>query len=255
MVNNVYQTIMSFYSRISCDSNHRYRSWEHCYTYFQSLNDKTRPLTEPDYDMAALHLAFFLASWGMYRPSNPLLWKDYRIHIPAVKQLFDPVCSPLWNISSKDMLAVDCNQEEQNITLITQIITLSDALIDIYKNQLKCKNCEPINHEPTETLITKILLGTTACTPAFDRFFISGLRNVGLSYSEYNNKILCKVFQFYKNNQQDFDNAQRDILKLSGINYPVMKLIDMYFWVRGNTKFISNAEIHKNCIDSNLAQM
>lgn len=35
----------------------------------------------------SLQLAFYLASWGMYRGSSFLLQKDYRVHIPVVKEL------------------------------------------------------------------------------------------------------------------------------------------------------------------------
>lgn len=39
------------------DSNHRFKSWEYCYTAFGNLDSV---------DYLSLHLAFYLASWGMY---------------------------------------------------------------------------------------------------------------------------------------------------------------------------------------------
>ena len=65
----------SFYKKIEDDKYHRYKSWEHCYRYFKKNKNK-----ELNYDYAALQLAFYLASWGMYRGSSILLWKDYKIH-------------------------------------------------------------------------------------------------------------------------------------------------------------------------------
>jgi hypothetical protein len=43
-----------------------------------------------DDDALSLHLAFFLASWGMYRGSSFLLQKDYTIHRPVVRLLRSP---------------------------------------------------------------------------------------------------------------------------------------------------------------------
>ena len=37
-------------------------------------------------DYLSLQLAFYLASWGMYRGSSFLIQKDYRVHIPVVRE-------------------------------------------------------------------------------------------------------------------------------------------------------------------------
>src|SRR5690554_1576563 len=75
-MNEISEEIICFYTCITADKNHRYKSWEHCYSYFMKEN------IDPDY--ACLHLAFYLASWGMYRGSSFLLWKDYLIHKEVV---------------------------------------------------------------------------------------------------------------------------------------------------------------------------
>ena len=58
------------------DSNHRFKSWEHCYYAFGDDNKTI--------DELALHLAFYLASWGMYRGKCGIFWKDYKIHIKTI---------------------------------------------------------------------------------------------------------------------------------------------------------------------------
>lgn len=84
MKTDVKETILLFNDEMRNDANHRYRSWDHCYSFFKNLysakNDK-------DVGLAALHLAFYLASWGMYRGSSKLLQKDYKIHTPIVQEL------------------------------------------------------------------------------------------------------------------------------------------------------------------------
>src|SRR3989338_7710414 len=75
---------------------HRGKSWEHCYIFFRKYkkfrNDNNL------LDRAALHLGFFLASWGMLRGSSFLLQKDYKFYVPLVDILIEPKYDKLWNI-------------------------------------------------------------------------------------------------------------------------------------------------------------
>jgi len=83
----------------------------------------------------------------------------------------------------------------------------------------------------TDTLITKILLGTFGCTPAYDQYFCSGLREIGLSGKSFCPKSLQELAGFYRD-RCEFEYMQREINK-DGINYPPAKLLDMYFWQTG----------------------
>src|SRR6266567_156144 len=73
--------------------HHRYRSWEHCYGYFQRVSRQT---LVADRDHAALQLGFYLASWGMYRGSSFLLQHAYTAHLGVIDQLVKPRFSVLW---------------------------------------------------------------------------------------------------------------------------------------------------------------
>ena len=72
-------------------------SWQHCYNAFilnrSNVDDNT-------FDYLALHLAFYLASWGMYRGSSFLLQKDYKVHIPIVKIIMEKQYNPLVGITN-----------------------------------------------------------------------------------------------------------------------------------------------------------
>nr|DAK02229.1 MAG TPA: hypothetical protein [Caudoviricetes sp.] len=50
-------SVEKYLSNMVQDSNHRFKSWEYCYTAFGNLDSV---------DYLSLHLAFYLASWGMY---------------------------------------------------------------------------------------------------------------------------------------------------------------------------------------------
>lgn len=77
----IIRSAAEFYNQLKADENGRFRSWEHCYSHFM----RARNQSEVDHDYLSLQLAFYLASWGMYRGSSFLLQKDYRVHIPIVK--------------------------------------------------------------------------------------------------------------------------------------------------------------------------
>ncbi|MBQ9791589.1 MAG: hypothetical protein IJW28_03280, partial [Clostridia bacterium] len=94
MNQDVKQVVNRFLEEIHNNKTHRYMSWEICHNNF--LKYKEKLLTESDIDYLALHLGFYLASWGMYRGSSFLLQSyDYTIHKEAViiamqyKALFD----------------------------------------------------------------------------------------------------------------------------------------------------------------------
>ena len=89
------QNVLAFYEYIVNDPHHRYRSWDHCYSYFQGLVPSS---TKKDIDLASVHLAFYLASWGMYRGSSFIIWKDYQIHIPTIRTLLEQQYRPLRNL-------------------------------------------------------------------------------------------------------------------------------------------------------------
>ena len=93
-VDLIIKAVKDYHAEIEADSNGRYRSWEHCYKAFHDA--RQNPYADTDY--LCLMLSFYLASWGMYRGSSFLLQKDYRIHIPVVRELLQPKYDPLAGI-------------------------------------------------------------------------------------------------------------------------------------------------------------
>lgn len=215
MSSDIYDKVTSFYSLLFADKNHRYKSWEHCYSYF--IGDDA----QENIDTSCLHLSFYLASWGMYRGSSFLLWKDYRIHTDVVEKLLGMKYFQKINFST----IKDDNLDE--------IINLTIWIKNWYKENIKTVNGEEKPVNATDTLVTKIMLGTLACIPAYDRYFIDGMRKSGINYSKLSKKNFKAVVDYYKENETEFLKAQKTIYKKIGINYPAMKLVDMYFWEIG----------------------
>lgn len=215
------ENFLEFYEQLAADENSSYWSWEYCFLHFQNLRCQ-HTYTEKDMEIASLHLAFYLASWGMYRGSSFLFRKDYKIHIPIIQVILGNEYSELWNI--------DIDTLSDNISKIQKIFTLSEKIKNKYIEVAQVVNGEnrPVN--PSPILITKILLGTMSCTPAYDRYFNAGVRYLKQNFKSFKMQSHVNLLQFYSENSQDFKDTQKEIYKRRKINYPIMKLIDMYFW-------------------------
>ena len=98
-IDELISAAQTFYDDARANENGRSRSWEHCYRVFRDA--RTDP--SPDYDYLSLHLAFYLASWGMYRGSSFLLQKDYKVLSPVVEEVLNPEYDCLFGIACADL--------------------------------------------------------------------------------------------------------------------------------------------------------
>lgn len=87
------------YDSMKDDPHHRYLSWEYCHEAFR-LN--RRPQIDATIDYLCLHLAWYLASWGMLRNSF-LMQKDYKIHADVVRLIYQPEWDDLWDLSPEKL--------------------------------------------------------------------------------------------------------------------------------------------------------
>ena len=110
---------------------------------------------------------------------------------------------------------------------INEIVALIGWIKDHYEKMDKTNSLK--NHVAvSNTLATKILLGTLGCVPAYDQYFIQGLGKIA-SHRPNKSSILSLV-SFYDGHPEQFQKAQDYIKQKGGILYPPMKLLDMYFW-------------------------
>ena len=218
-VDLILESSVKFYDTLKKDENGRYQSWEHCYSNF--INARDNKNAELDY--LSLQLAFYLASWGMYRGSSFLLQKDYKIHIPVVKELLKEEYDPLAGIDCVEL------KREENQRLLENI----NAFLDEYYSNIRdeVKNIK-VRNQLSSTLITKILMGTLGCVPAYDRYFISGKKKQKVASGNYNMKSIGQLVDFYEKNIVELENIRKD-MKVNGMAYPQMKILDMAFWQIG----------------------
>ena len=206
----------SFISRLNSDHNGRDYSYEHCRSFFISNRH-----CENKKDEMALHLYCYLASWGMLRNSF-LMYKDYKFLVPVVEILNKP--------EFDNLLYFDPNSKSNRDT----VFELKGQFYDCFKEEHYFKDSkEQITiSKVTDTLITKILLGTFGCAPAYDTYFCMALRRY------------CIKDRF---NQEGFEGLINAITSWSRIHhmaekinknqdndfYTPMKVIDMVLWAEG----------------------
>jgi len=193
----------------------RYASFDFCYNYFYSFSKEKRlPELANDKNLqtSCLQLGFYLASWGMMRGSSFLLEKSVR-NFRDLITCISKMDSHLWEID------VD-NYNDDNI----------GCLLDC-----KTKIISSLGEEnnPSDILISKIMLGVFANVPAFDTYFRKSLK----VYS-FNKKSLLKIKDFYEDNKDVFDSYQIhtfDFLSSeeTDIVYTKAKLIDMCGFMDG----------------------
>ena len=213
---------LKFYNKLREDENGRYRSWEYCYKIFNDahISDKV----DNDFiDYLCLHLSFYLASWGMYRGSSFLLQRDYKVHKPVIEELLKKEYDSLWGIAINEYKIIKNQQKLEK--LVKNIKKIYNEI------RLCVKETIPKN-ELSDTLVTKVLMGTLGCVPAYDRYFVSGIRNEKAASGNFNIKSILELVDFYNQYYDDFESARSQMV-VCGMEYPQMKILDSCFWQIG----------------------
>ena len=218
-IDELIDAAQAFYDDACANENGRSRSWEHCYRVFRDA--RTDP--SPDCDYLSLHLAFYLASWGMYRGSSFLLQKDYKVLSPVVEEVLKPEYDCLFGIACADLRESEVQGSLEKL------------------NKYIAEHFRPIRNEVagrevassvSPVLITKILMGTLGCVPAYDRFFQDGVATYKVTTQEYSPKSVLKLVDFYEKHNDRLEEARRG-MRTDDLIYPQMKLLDMGFWQIG----------------------
>ena len=233
--------VLEFYCNLEKDENHRYRSWEHCYIIFQDAFKKYDDLTDEIKDILSLHLAFYLASWGMYRGSTFLLQKDYKVFYPVVDLLIREK-NQFTEKKIKDLLK---NGNDTDIKKYVENYFKFDEKLHEKLDEVR----KPIDINATDTLKTKIILGTYGVIPAYDKYFKDGViasqqtikkdlkRKLIANYSKNS---VTKLLKFAKENLPELQSIKKEIRDYqiknnykNQVDYPIMKILDMCFWQIG----------------------
>ncbi|MEZ7628260.1 hypothetical protein O3654_04470 [Pauljensenia sp. 20925_1_91] len=219
-IDELINAAQTFYDDARAIENGRSRSWEHCYRVFRDA--RTDPC--PDYDYLSLHLAFYLASWGMYRGSSFLLQKDYKVLLPVVEKVLKPEYDCLFGLACTDL---------RNDDIRAQLKELYDYIADYYFRPIRNEVAgREVESSVSPVLVTKILMGALGCVPAYDRFFQDGVATYKVTTQEYSLESVRKLAKFYEAHNDRLEEARRG-MQSDDLIYPQMKLLDMGFWQIG----------------------
>ncbi|MEK4517861.1 hypothetical protein NSS64_21435 [Paenibacillus sp. FSL H8-0122] len=218
----IFSIISEYHKQSLLDKHHRFLSWEHCYKFFKNNHKLFKE--EKVMDHASLHLAFYLASWGMLRGGTFLLQKDYKVHEYLLEKVF-------MDDKYKEYYAPEFRN-----TLSHQYYDGIDMLIEDVRDAYSY-NVRPIGGRKdiisvSDTLASKILLGLFGVVPAYDRFFVSAMKLHGFNNTSFNQESLITLVDFYLDNEIEFLKC-KDMFTSGNSEYTPMKLVDMYFWQVG----------------------
>ena len=227
-IDELIDAAQAFYEDARANENGRSRSWEHCYRVFRDA----RTDSSPDYDYLSLHLAFYLASWGMYRGSSFLLQKDYKVLVPIVEEVLKPEYDCLFGVACTDLREPDVQGRLEK---------LNKYIAEYYFRPIRDKVAgREVASSVSPVLVTKILMGTLGCVPAYDRFFQDGVATYKVTTQEYSLESVRKLAKFYEAHNDRLEEARRG-MQTDDLIYPQMKLLDMGFWQVGFEKDAGSA--------------
>ncbi len=125
--------------------------------------------------------------------------------------------SPLWN--------PDFGAGGKDSTHASLILDLCQEVKNVYQ-----PFATALDKNVSDILLTKVVLGTCGCFPAWDTYFHEGYKHCGFSPpSRLTTAFIQGVLQFCLNHLSDFQAEQTRIEHTYGMRYPLMKLVDMYF--------------------------
>ena len=218
-IDKLISAAQTFYDDVRANENGRSRSWEHCYRVFRDA--RTDP--SPDCDYLSLHLAFYLASWGMYRGSSFLLQKDYKVLTPIVEKILKPEYDCLFGVACVSLRESEVQERYTNVY---------DDIAEHFRPIRNEVAGREVASSVSPVLITKILMGTLGCVPAYDRFFQDGVATYKVTTQEYSLESVRKLAKFYEAHNDRLEEVRRG-MRVGDLIYPQMKVLDMGFWQVG----------------------
>ncbi len=145
------------------------------------------------------------------------------MHTPIVEEILKPEYDCLFGLACADV---------RNSDVWAQLTKLYDNIADHFGPMRDQAAGRKVASPVSPVLITKILMGTLGCVPAYDRFFVDGIKKHKVTTQEYSRKSVRKLAEFYEAHNDRLEEARRG-MRTEDLTYPQMKLLDMGFWQIG----------------------
>ncbi|GHT80960.1 hypothetical protein FACS1894125_0780 [Actinomycetota bacterium] len=203
-------------------------AWDYCYREFGIIHG--HGIKERDYDKVALHLYGYLCSQDL-RMGNNITKLNYTALIPTVKYLLElPEWDRLRSISLDVLDAVD----ESGKHIAADVNVLLEKVIEV-KDKLHTLLQTEFDKNPSDNLISTVLLGVLGCCPSYDNAIVEFLQNEKSLSGEFNAKSLKSIFNYCM--ESSFDGIGEDIRELAkesskvqifAQKYPIFRVFDVY---------------------------
>lgn len=195
----------------------RFNVWDFCHKKFVKYRGKNKSKTAVK--NLCLTLAYYLASWGMYRGSGYILHYDQTFYKRVINVVFDEKYNPLWD------LQIDTFESDDELV---ELLFGKNGLYDSIEQALSVPER---GYKPSETLVTKVILGVFGCCPAFDEVFKEGF--FCLNEEMKGKRLRAKYRGFLEFARKNKDKFSENQVPKKLKKYPIMKLVDMYYWYVG----------------------
>ncbi len=208
-------------SSITKKENARAWAWYDCQNAF--IN--THKLTDAEIAYRAKELFIYLANWGMVARGSFLMQYNWRILKDVVEKIS--------NCNRDDLLITKADKIDQKLKNIDGLYKDINSILKPYHDTIK-----KTESNISSRLITKILLGTTGCTVAYDTYVINSFKTIPTlanapqeinKCSSYSLKSLRSLYNFYFNDnyKAHFDRKLKEInSEKSHPEWTIMKLMD-----------------------------
>lgn len=215
-------------SQILANPYGRPHSWDDCYAFFQTNWQKLQSsdIDSEIYDLACLHLGFYLASFGMFRNYPSLMEYSKGIYRTTLFEVFQTI--------------------KKNHYLPEQIPVCPRAIIDIDNDfcEYLLSDLKKYGQKKSVSslLRQKFLLGVFGAIPAFDtnvndrfknffkndvHFYPSFISKLSTRFSKEDIIRLCKLNKFLA--RSDFVN-NLEPKSLNNLIYPNARKLDLILW-------------------------
>lgn len=87
---------------------------------------------------------------------------------------------------------------------------------------------KPKTFHTSDALVTKVMLGTIACCPAYDRYFVIGERELGVKRWGFGEKSLADLGRICDRNADALAGFRESLGGAAGHRCPDMKALDLH---------------------------
>lgn len=218
--------VHKFLNRSQKDKYPREQAWEFLWDYVQDFDTWRELISDEIIEHTGLHIGFYLANWGMFRPNGSLLNKNLQFFMDLAEFLFLEISEEFWDLTLRDFNPNDDKNSKK-----------AQLLYDEAYKKIETFGPNP-NDIWTPTLVTKLLMGIWGQCPARDTNFSKGISlylkihpNINLrGRTRIKGQFLSDMSELVYKNNWDISGYKT----IKGKNpYPAGKVIDMAFYQFG----------------------